>query len=69
MIFTTEGHKSFSVDELWNLIQAGLEQINKSVPSLLHKYVKDSRRCLNSYIETNYAACTNLKGNRSEFCL
>jgi hypothetical protein len=30
MIFTTEGHKSFSVDQLWNLIQAGLEQINKS---------------------------------------
>jgi hypothetical protein len=57
MVFTREGHKSFSIDQLWNLIQTGLEQINKSTPSVLHEYGNDSVRCLNSYLETKYAAC------------
>jgi hypothetical protein len=38
MVFTIEGHKSFSVDQLWNLIQAGLEQINKSTPSVRKRF-------------------------------
>lgn len=53
MCFTTEGYKSFSVDQFWNLIQAWLEQINKSTPSVGKRF----GGCLNSYLETKYAAC------------